>query len=186
MAGSQYLGAIHIWQKLNQHRYYLTSTTSLIFQIHANCSPFQSLNVLPFHIRLECLKLIFYSLISIFSKYNVTLKLAHLSPFLSSLIFTALEFDKNYFSILLWEIVKSRDLNEIKPSIGKIFRKYRAPLHETRSELKPVWNLKSLWNVVPLTWQFTWRFRCGNFSNNGKTYCTCANDIFELMQTQLI
>ena len=28
----------------------------------------------------------------------------------------------------------------------------RARLHETRSELKPVWNLKSLWKVVPFTW----------------------------------
>ena len=51
---------------------------------------------------------------------------------------------------------------------------------ETRSELRPVWNLKPLWNVVPLTWQFhcgqpwnlkpfTWRFHCGNFPNHSKT-----------------
>ena len=45
----------------------------------------------------------------------------------------------------------------------------RARLHETRSELKTVWNLKPLWNVVPFTWQFTWTFRCGNFPNNSKT-----------------
>ena len=45
----------------------------------------------------------------------------------------------------------------------------RACLHETRSELKPVWNLKPLWNVVLFTWQFTWRFHCGNFPNNSKT-----------------
>ena len=44
----------------------------------------------------------------------------------------------------------------------------RARLHETRSELKPVWNLKPFWNVVPFTWQFTWRFHCGNFPNNSK------------------
>ena len=31
----------------------------------------------------------------------------------------------------------------------------RARLHETRSELKPVWNLKPPWNLVPFTWQFT-------------------------------
>ena len=46
--------------------------------------------------------------------------------------------------------------------------KLRARLHETRIELKPVWNLKPLWNVVLFTWQFTWRFRCGNFPNNSK------------------
>ena len=46
---------------------------------------------------------------------------------------------------------------------------HRARLHETRSELKLVWNLKPLWNVVPFTWQFTWRFHCGNFPNNSKT-----------------
>ena len=34
---------------------------------------------------------------------------------------------------------------------------------------QPVWNLKPLWNVVPFTWQFTWRFHCGNFPNNSKT-----------------
>ena len=45
----------------------------------------------------------------------------------------------------------------------------RARLHETRSKLKPVSNLKLLWNVVLLTWQFTWRFHCDNFSNNSKT-----------------
>ena len=39
----------------------------------------------------------------------------------------------------------------------------RARLHDTRSELKPVWNLKPLRNVVPFIWQFTWRFHCGSF-----------------------
>ena len=54
-------------------------------------------------------------------------------------------------------------------------------MHETRSELKQVWNIKPLWKVVPFTWQFhygrpwnlkslseivpfTWRFHCGNAS----------------------
>ena len=62
----------------------------------------------------------------------------------------------------------------------------RARIHETRSELKPVWNLKPLWNVVPFTWQFhceqhrnlkllskivpfTRRFHCGNFPNHSNT-----------------
>ena len=52
----------------------------------------------------------------------------------------------------------------------------RARLLETRSELKSVWNLKPLWNVVPFTWQFTWRFHCGNFPNNSKALlhmCKC-------------
>ena len=52
-------------------------------------------------------------------------------------------------------------------NVSKTF--LRASLHETRSELKPVWNLKPLWNVVPFTWQFTERFHCGIFPNNSKT-----------------
>ena len=43
-----------------------------------------------------------------------------------------------------------------------------ARLHETRSELKPVWNIKPLRNVVLFTWQFTWRFHCGDFPSNSK------------------
>ena len=31
---------------------------------------------------------------------------------------------------------------------------FRACLHETRSELKPGWNLKPLWKIFPFTWQF--------------------------------
>ena len=70
---------------------------------------------------------------------------------------------------------------------------FRARLHETRNELKPVWNLKTLWNVVLFTWQFTWRFHCGNFSSNGKAllqmckwYLLINANLFNLMQTQLI
>ena len=71
-------------------------------------------------------------------------------------------------------------------NINITYNSLRARLHETRSELKPVWNLKPLWNVVPFTWQlhceqpwnfkplskivpFTWRFHCGNFPNRSKT-----------------
>ena len=50
---SQYLGTIQICWNLNEHYYYLTSPKSKICQIGTNCSPFQSLNMLPFHIRLE-------------------------------------------------------------------------------------------------------------------------------------
>ena len=45
----------------------------------------------------------------------------------------------------------------------------RARLDETQSELKPVWHVKPLWNVVLFTWQFTWRFHCDNFPNISKT-----------------
>ena len=40
----------------------------------------------------------------------------------------------------------------------------RARPHDTRSELKPVANLKPLWKVVP----FTWQFHCGNFPDYSK------------------
>ena len=57
----------------------LASTKSVICQIDANCSPLQSLNTLPFHIRLERLKIIYYGLISSF--LNITLKLAKFASF---------------------------------------------------------------------------------------------------------
>ena len=123
MTDSQYLGTIQIWQNLNENHYYLTSTKSMICQIDVNCSPFQSLNMLSFHIRLEQLKLIYYSLMSIFSKYYLKTGTLHIF-FSSSHVFTALEFYNNYFAILLWKIVKQRDHNEIKRVIGEIFRKY--------------------------------------------------------------
>ena len=50
-----------------------------------------------------------------------------------------------------------------------LFFSFRPRLHEIRSELKPVWNLKPLRNVVPCTWQFTWRFHCDIFRNSSKT-----------------
>ena len=102
MIDSQYLGTIQIWRNLNEHQCYLTSTKSVIFQIDANFSPFQSLNMVPFYIRLERLKLIYYGLISNFSKYYF--KTGTLSSlyflFSCSYIFTALEFESNYFNIL--------------------------------------------------------------------------------------
>ena len=49
--------------------------------------------------------------------------------FLSSHVFTALEFDSNHFGILLGIIVKPRNHNEIKPPIGKIFWKYKPIRH---------------------------------------------------------
>ena len=44
-------------------------------------------------------------------------------PFFSSRVLPALEFDSNYFGILLSELVKPREHNETEPPIGKIFRK---------------------------------------------------------------
>ena len=46
-------------------------------------------------------------------------------PFLSSLVFTALEFDSNHFSFLVSKIVKPHDNNEVKSPIGKIFQRYK-------------------------------------------------------------
>ena len=69
MTDSLYLGTIQIRRNVNEHYYYLTSTTSMICQIDANCSPFQSLNMLPYHIWLERLKLIYYDFNIKFSKY---------------------------------------------------------------------------------------------------------------------
>ena len=63
-------------------------------------------------------------LISSFSKYYFKTGTISLL-FLSSRVFTALEFDSNHFDILLWKIVKPRDHNEIKQPIGKILRKYK-------------------------------------------------------------
>ena len=37
MTDSQFLGKIQIWQNFNEHRYYLTSTKSVICQIDTNC-----------------------------------------------------------------------------------------------------------------------------------------------------
>ena len=80
--------------------------------------------LLPFHIRLERLKLIHYSLITNFSKYHFNTGTLSLLSF-SWHILTVSEFDINYFDILFWKIVKPRDHNEIKPPVGKIFRKYK-------------------------------------------------------------
>ena len=63
MTDSQYLGTIQNWGNLNEHHYYLSSAKSLTCEIDENCFPFQSLNLIPFHIMLERLKLIYYSLI---------------------------------------------------------------------------------------------------------------------------
>ena len=83
------------------------------------------------------------------------------------------------FSVIIRRCYKNVYVNNFFPRTGRLWNSLpmkcfpltydlRARLHETRSELKPVWNLKPLWNVVPFTWQFTWRFHWGNFLNNGK------------------
>ena len=120
----RHLGTIQIRRNLNEHYYHLISTTSVIWQIDANCSLFKSLNMLPFHIRIRMLKINLLGLISNFSKYFFKTGTNGLL-FLSSHVFNALEFDSNHFGILLWKIVKPRNHNEIKPPIGKIFWKYK-------------------------------------------------------------
>ena len=119
------LGTIQVWRNLNEHHYYYKS---MIRQIDTNCSPFYSLNMLPFPIGLESLKLIYYSLISNISKYYFkTVTIYFL--FLTVHIFSGLEFASDSSDILFWKIVKPRDHNEIKPPIGKIFRKYKPIRH---------------------------------------------------------
>ena len=76
-----------------------------------------------FSLQAKTLRTNFQGLISNFSKYFSKIDTVWLL-FLSSHVFTALEFDSNHFGILLWKIVKPRDHNEIKPPIGKMFRKY--------------------------------------------------------------
>ena len=49
--------------------------------------------------------------------------------FLTSNIFTALEFDSNHFGVVLWKKIKPREPNEVKPPIGKIFRKHKPIRH---------------------------------------------------------
>ena len=121
---SRHLGTIQICRNLNEHYYHLISTTSVIWQIDANCSLFQSLYMLPFHIRIRMLKINLLGLISNFPKYFFKTGTVGLL-FLSWHVFNALEFNSNHFGILLWKIVKPRDHNEIKPPIGKIFWKYK-------------------------------------------------------------
>ena len=71
MTDSQSLGTIQICQNLNEHHHYLTSTKSVAFQKYANCSPDQLLNMLPFHIKLERLKLIYNPGHNILELYNI-------------------------------------------------------------------------------------------------------------------
>ena len=98
MTDSQYLGTIQIWQNLKEHHYHLTTTESVIYQIDTNCPLFQSLNMHLFHKKLERLKLIYYGLILNFSKYYFKTGTIYLL-FVSSHVFTTLEFDRNHFGI---------------------------------------------------------------------------------------
>ena len=83
------LGTVQIWQNLNELHYYLTLTKSVICQIDGNCSLCQWLNMLPFKVKLKRLKLIYFSLISIFSKFQF--KTGTLCPlFLPSYLFSHL------------------------------------------------------------------------------------------------
>ena len=67
-------------------------------------------------------------LISNFSKYYFKTGTTCLL-FSPAHVFVALICNINHFGILFWKIVKPRDDNEIKPPIGKIFRKYKPITH---------------------------------------------------------
>ena len=115
-------------EKLELTPLLLTSTRSVICQIEVNCSPLQSLNMLPFYIRPERLKMTYYSVIQKFCRYYFDTDTPCLL-FLSWHVFATWEFDSNYFGILLWKIVKPREYNETKPPIAKIFRNYKPVRH---------------------------------------------------------
>ena len=142
-----YLGTIQICQNLNEHFYYLISTTSVDWQIDANFSPFQSLDMLPFHIRFGTLKTNLIGLTSYF--LNITLKRASTVCLLfsSSHVFANLKCNSNHFGILLWKIVKPSDHNEIQPPIRKILQK-----HET---IKHYFVMAQKWLSCSLVTKFT-------------------------------
>ena len=78
--------------------------------------------MLPIYIRLEGLNLAYYSLTSNFSRYYFKTGTLCLF-FIPSHAFSTLEFDSNYFGILLRKIVNPCDDNDTKPPIGKIIAK---------------------------------------------------------------
>ena len=60
-----------------------------------------------------------FSIISLFRVHSTMVHQQHLLP----------KFDSDQFGILLWKIIKPRDHNETKLSIGKILRKYKPIRH---------------------------------------------------------
>ena len=129
MTDSMYLGIIQFCRNLNEHYYNLILTTSVIWQIDANFSPFQLLNeYASFSHHARTLKTNLLGLISNFSKYYFKTGTIYLL-FLSWHVFTALEFNSNHFGILIRKIVKPCEHNEIKRPIGTIFRKYKPIKH---------------------------------------------------------
>ena len=121
------------------------------------------------------------------TKSSTSIKLRYFHFSSNSLFYWPLQLDKSCFQkidLYKHNLVPRRtrliDINYIKlcNTLLQIWCSiFRERLHETRSELKPVWNLKSFWNVAPFTWQFTSRYHCDNFPNNSKTHYTCENDI---------
>ena len=159
----------------------------MIWQIDANCSPFQSLKLFLFHLRLERLKLIYYGLISTFSKYSFkigTICLLFLSPH----VFTPLEHDNNYLDIVLWKIVKPGDYYKINHQ----WEKYSKNINPSDLIL---WYSKNNWRVhlyikfttivtryatskriKMLTWKLFFR---------KKSTCLCKLDLSEAITWQL-
>ena len=159
----------------------------MIWQIDANSSPFQSRKLFLFHIRLERLKLIYYGLISTFSKYSFKIGTICLL-FLSSHVFTPLELDSNHLGILLWKIVKPGDYYEINHQSEK----YSKNINPSNLIL---WYSKSNWRVhlyikfttivtryptskrtKMLTWKLFFR---------KKSTCFCKLDLSEAITWQL-
>ena len=122
MTDSMYFGKIQIYWNLNEHCNYVISATSVIWQIAANYSPFQSLNILPFHTRFRTLKTDLLGLKSNFSKYHFKTGTICVL-FISSHLFTALKL----MAIVL--VSYPRDHNKNKPPIGKLFQKYKPIRH---------------------------------------------------------
>ena len=88
---------------------------------------------------------------------------------------------KLFFQSISWNTV----LGEFHETWNTLVKYVRARLHESQCEVKPIWNLKPLWQVVPFTWHFyyyqpwhlkllskivpfRWRFHCGNFPSHSK------------------
>ena len=105
MADSMYLGTIQICWNLNKH-YYLISTTPVIWQVDTNCSPFQSLNILPFHIRFRMFKTNLLGLIPNVSKYYF--KQVQFLPFPSFTCIYYFRIDSNRFGTLIWNSKATR------------------------------------------------------------------------------
>ena len=122
---SMYIVTIQICRNLNEQYHYLISTTFVIWHYKRKLLSIPVAEYASFSHQARTLKTNLLGLISNFSRYYFkTATVCLLSS--SSHVFTALGFASNHFGVLLWKIVKPCDHNEIKPAIGKVFRKYKS------------------------------------------------------------